>query len=128
MVESYKNFIDKKQKELKIELDNIDKSSLFNFDFNFEEFFNSLNVIEKLSVSLLIFNYAIISSLIIFISIIYSDYLIKIYDIENKYPKIYKFILYRKKFHKYYLIISFSIIFILIFTEIIFSIAVLFDL
>jgi hypothetical protein len=49
---------------------------------------------------------AMIMSLISILSIFYGEYLIKKYDLENKYPKIASFINLRRKFQNYYLMLS----------------------
>ena len=80
---------------------------------------------SKLAVTLLFSKSVLISAIISIIFIFYGDYLIKKYNLESKYPKLATFIKYRRQFQKYYLISSCLTIFIIIFSEIVFCIAVL---
>ena len=81
------------------------KQSMF---FNPEDIIKSfdLNEYQLIAVSLLLCNQIIISSLISIIFIFYGDYLIQKFNIETKYPRLYKFICLRRKFQKYYLFIN----------------------
>ena len=88
------------------------KSSILNIDFNFDKFVENLTVEEKLALCGLVFNHLILTNTITIILILYGDYLLKRFDLVNKYPKIAKFIQLRKKFQGYYLKISFLWIFL----------------
>ena len=110
------NYYDRQLKETTKKLDQaiegINKSSILNIDFNFEKFVESLTVEEKLAFCGLVFNHLILTNTITIILILYGDYLLKRFDLVNKYPKIAKFIQLRKKFQGYYLKISFLWIFL----------------
>ena len=89
------------------------------------DWFESLIVIKKLAVSLIISKSVILSSLISIIFIFYGNIFIERYDLENRFPKIAIFIRLRQKFQKYYFNFYCTMIFIAILTEIVFGIAVL---
>lgn len=108
--------------ETEINLDDIHKSNILG---EFWENFEQLNGYKKLAVSLLFLNSALISALINMVFIYYGDYLIKIYNLEIRFPKLAKLIILRRKFNKYYIIINCLIIVGVILAEVIFSIAVL---
>ena len=59
---------------------------------------------------MLIFSGVIFSGCINIISIYFGEYLITKYKIDERYPKLAKFIQLRRKLQKYYLIYSLSII------------------
>ena len=101
---------EKKEKLDKI-IEELTKSSFINVNFNFDEILSSLSREELLALGSLLFNSLIFSYTITIITIIYGDYLIKRFDLENKYPKLAKFIQLRKKLQRYYLKISFIAIF-----------------
>jgi hypothetical protein len=48
------------------------------------------------------------------ISIIYGDKLIIFFDLENRFPKIAKFIQIRRKFQQYYLLMNIGLIIIVL--------------
>ena len=73
---------------------------------------------EKLALCGLLFNNLILSYTISIIVILYGDYLIRRFDLVNKYPKIAKFIEMRKKLQQYYLKISFVWIFLCVLPQI----------
>ena len=52
------------------------------------------------------------------ILVLYGDYLIKRFDLENKFPKLAKFIQLRRKLQTYYLKLCFTWIFICILPQI----------
>lgn len=53
-------------------------------------------------------------SLISLISLYFGDYLIERFNIEDRYPRIFKFVKLRRKFQRFYLILDLSIIFIIL--------------
>lgn len=71
----------------------------------------------KIFISLLIFKYLIIGSCLSILFIIYGNYLIEKFNIQSKYPKIYKILVLRIKYQKYYLIMNISFILIVCITE-----------
>lgn len=109
------------EKEL-IKEEDIQKSSIFNFDI---ESFNKLSVIKQICVTLLFTNSVIISALVTIIYIHYGEILIEKFNLNEKYPKISKIIEYRKKFSKFYFFTSCLYIFIVAIIHISFSVAVL---
>ena len=96
----------------------IKKSSIVNIDFDFKGFMEGLSDEEKLALCGLLFNNLILSYTISIIVILYGDYLIRRFDLVNKYPKIAKFIQMRQKLQQYYLKISFVWIFMCVFPQI----------
>ena len=58
--------------------------------------------------------------------ILYGDYLIKRFDLENKYPKLAKFIKIRRLLQNYYLKVCFDWIFIGLFKQIFVYISILY--
>jgi len=65
-------------------------------------------------------------SLISILSIVYSDYLIKYFNLETKFPKINKYLLLRNKINKYSLLYYIVMIFIVILILIIFDLYFIF--
>jgi hypothetical protein len=89
------------------------------------DWFHSLDVMGKLSVSLFFLNYAILQALSSIVVIFYGEYLLKKFKIEEKFPRLSKFISLRRKFQAYYLFSSVSVIFLAALTQITFAIWVL---
>nr|YP_025887.1 plasmid hypothetical protein 1 [Moniliophthora perniciosa]AAQ74288.1 plasmid hypothetical protein 1 [Moniliophthora perniciosa] len=98
------------------------KSSIFS---NIFELFDSMDVFSKIALSILAGNSVIVSCLISIIFIFYGNLIIEKYQIEQKYPNLFRIINLRRKFQKYYLITSISYIFIVTLTQIIFCIYIL---
>lgn len=73
---------------------------------DFWDYIDALGPMEKIAFSFLLLNQIIISSVISIIYIFYGDYLLKKFNIEQKYPKLAKVIELRRKFQSYYLLIS----------------------
>lgn len=101
-----------------------------NFSNSFMTLFNNLyNIIESMSMHQKLAYLHISGSLFILtalfsiISIFYGDYLIKKFNLENKLPRLAKFIQLRRKFQQYYIlldvIISMIILLIIIYINII---------
>jgi hypothetical protein len=89
------------------------------------ENFETLSGIKQLAVSLLLLNAGLVSSLCSIVFIYLGDYLLTKYNLEAKYPKLAIIIKMRQKFKKYYLYLNVSFIFIIILTQVIFSLAIL---
>jgi len=85
----------------------VDKSSVFGF-YNIEEFLKTLTPEEMLAFSGLLLNQLILGHVISIILILYGDYLIKRFNLENRLPKLAKFIQLRRKLQSYYLKLSFT--------------------
>nr|YP_009504988.1 hypothetical protein [Lyophyllum shimeji]AWW14107.1 hypothetical protein [Lyophyllum shimeji] len=113
------NLIEDKISELELFLD---KSF---FGSGLLEFCEDLDAFQKLCISLLYLNSAMFSSVISIIYIFYGDYLLEKFNIEQKYPKLAKIILLRKKFQRYYLLLNISTIILIPFMEVVFCIAIL---
>jgi len=104
----------------------IKKSNILNLDFSYNlEWFESLNGIKKLAVCLILGKGVIFSALVSIIFIFYGNILIGKYDLVNKYPKLAKLIQLRQKFQKYYFKYYCFLILLVVFSEIIFGLAIL---
>jgi hypothetical protein len=102
--------INKLEPDLDKLVEKINKSSIFSIDF--DKFISTLSREEMLAFSGLLLNQLVLSYVVTIILILYGDYLIKRFDLENKYPKIAKFIQLRRKLQSYYLKLCFLWIFI----------------
>jgi hypothetical protein len=98
-------------------------------DFNLEHFYDYLNSLNLLELSAL---YHIIVLIVIAIlsfnvlSAVLGNEIIKYFKLEENFPKLAAFLRLRLKFQKYYLTLSFSLIFLLIFASIQINLLVLF--
>jgi len=98
-------------------------------DFNLEHFYEYLNSLNLLELSAL---YHIIVLVVIAIlsfnvlSAVLGNEIIKYFKLEENFPKLAAFLRLRLKFQKYYLTLSFSLIFLLIFASIQINLLVLF--
>jgi len=102
------------------------ESSIFDFNiFYYLDWFESLNGVKKIAVSLILGKSVIFSALLSIIFIFYGDILIKKYDLENKYPKLANIIQLRREFQKIYFKYNCFLIFIVVITEVTFGIAIL---
>lgn len=111
------------------DLKDLKESSVFNFNFDILssiDWFEGLNGLKKLAVSLIIGKSVIFSALTSIIFIFYGNILIEKYDLEKRYPKLAKLIQLRRKFQKYYFNYSCFLIISIIIYEIAFALAVLF--
>jgi len=108
-------------------LKDLKESSVFDFNiFAHIDWFEGLNGIKKLAVSMILGKSVIFSALISIIFIFYGNVLIEKYEIENKYPKLAKLIQLRRKFQKYYFNYYCYLIISIIIYEVAFALAVLF--
>lgn len=121
-MEEIRTSIDSFSKDPKISLESIQKSSILD---SFFEWFNTYDQLNQIAISLLFLNYVIMGSLISIIFIFYGDLLIKKYKLEERHPKLTKFIQLRRKFKNYYLMLCIFYIAAIVLGEIIFSIYVL---
>ena len=98
-------------------------------DFNLESFYEYLNSLNLLELSAL---YHIIVLVVIAIlsfnvlSAVLGNEIIKYFKLEESFPKLAAFLRLRLKFQKYYLTLSFSLLFLLIFASIQINLLVLF--
>jgi hypothetical protein len=79
-----------------------------------QSFFDGFNYEQNLALSNILGSMFIIFSLISIISIFYGDKLIIFFDLENRFPKIAKFIQIRRKFQQYYLLMNIGLIIIVL--------------
>jgi Skp family chaperone for outer membrane proteins len=79
-----------------------------------QSFFDGLNYEQNLAIVHISGSMFILFSLISIISIFYGDKLTIFFDLENRFPKIAKFIQIRRKFQQYYLIINIGLIIIVL--------------
>ena len=86
---------------------------LFNFDFQIklQEWLETLSGIELLAFIIFCFNGLILNALVSIVFILYGDFLIRYFKLEEKYPKLAKFIQIRRKLQnfsiKYNLVVIF---------------------
>ena len=114
-------------KELDKEIDNkLIKSSFISSDFDFKKFIGSLNQEELLALSGLLLNSLILNYTISIILILYGEYLIKRFNLEDRFPRLAKFIKLRRTLQNYYLKICFVWIFIGILPQIFIYISILY--
>jgi hypothetical protein len=110
------------------EVDNLKESSSFPFNFELHTvlgWFEGLNGIKKIAVSMIIGKSVVFSALISIIFIFYGNILIEKYDLENRFPKLATIIRLRQKFQKYYFIFYCGLIFFIIIVEVAFSLTIL---
>lgn len=110
-------------------VDSINGSNKLVSDFNLESFYEYLNSLNLLELSAL---YHIIVLVVIAIlsfnvlSAVLGNEIIKYFKLEESFPKLAAFLRLRLKFQKYYLTLSFSLLFLLIFASIQINLLVLF--
>jgi hypothetical protein len=98
-------------------------------DFNLESFYkylNSLNLIELSALYHILVLVAIAFLSLNILSAVLGNEIIKYFKLEENFPKLSAFLRLRIKFQKYYLTLSFSLIFLLIFASIQINLLVLF--
>jgi hypothetical protein len=79
-----------------------------------QSFFDGFNYEQNLAMSNILGSMFIIFSLFTIISIFYGEMLITYFDLENRFPKVAKFIQIRRKFQQYYLLINIGLIIIVL--------------
>jgi len=110
-------------------VDSINGNNKLVSDFNLESFYEYLNSLNLLELSAL---YHIIVLVVIAIlsfnvlSAVLGYEIIKYFKLEESFPKLAAFLRLRLKFQKYYITLSFSLIFLLIFASIQINLLVLF--
>lgn len=70
-------------------------------NFNFQEFLSSLSRLELFAFITLCFNALILNAIISIVFIFYGDILIKYFNLEVRFPKLAKFISFRRKLNNY---------------------------
>jgi len=83
---------------------------------SFQKFFDSLNFEQTLAITHISGSILIIISLLSIITILCGDYLVKYFNLENKYPKIVRFIRFRRNVKNIEIFLTLIIIFIVLFT------------
>jgi len=78
--------------------------------------FSGLNTLEIGAIVHISGSLFILFSLVSIISIIFGDELLLYFNLENKYPKLARFIQIRRKFRYYYLIWNFLLIILVLLT------------
>jgi len=109
-------------------LDSINVSNKLVSDFNLEyfyEYLNSLNLLELSALYHIIVLVTIASLSFNVVSAVLGNEIIKYFKLEETFPKLAVFLRLRLKFQKYYLTLSFSLIFLLIFASILIDLLVL---
>ena len=109
-------------------LDSINVSNKLVSDFNLEyfyEYLNSLNLLELSALYHIIVLVTIASLSFNVVSAVLGNEIIKYFKLEESFPKLAVFLRLRLKFQKYYLTLSFSLIFLLIFASILIDLLVL---
>jgi len=113
-LENFLSLSNKKLEELNKMLEDIfrPKSKFFgdNIFENFQNYLSSLPLEKIGALGHILISVAILFSIISIIFIFYGDSLIKYFNLENKYPKLAKFIQLRRQFQQYYFIFNISII------------------
>ena len=94
-------------------LSNNNNKSFTSFD-SLQIFFEGLNHYQNLAIVHISGSMFILFSLINIISVFYGDKLIKFFDLENRFPKIAKFIQIRRKLQQYYLLMNIGLIIIVL--------------
>jgi len=86
----------------------------FHFFDNLQQFINSLDMVQTLAVMHISGSIVILLSLYSIICIFFGNSLIDYFDLENRFPKLAKFIKLRRTFQKYYLMINIGLISIIL--------------
>ena len=81
---------------------------------NFHDFLSSLTLVQHFSLVNILIGTLVLNSLTTIIFIFYSDFLIKFFNLEQKFPSLSKFIKIRKKFQQFYFLLNILIIIIAI--------------
>ncbi len=105
-------------------INDLKESSILNFNFSLE-WFEGLNGIKKIAVSMILGKSVIFSALLSIIFVFYGNILIEKYDLENRYPKLAKLIQLRQKYQKYYFKYYCFLIISIILIEVAFALAIL---
>lgn len=90
-------------------------SDVFN---NLLQFFQSLTVEQNLAVMNISASIFILLNMCSLLTVFFSEYLIKTYNIETRFPRIGRYIQLRRKFYKYYYTINSIVIIIISITTI----------
>ena len=94
-------------------------NSTNNFQMNFilnalYDYLDSLTLFEESALLHIIFSIIIFLTLIDLMTTLFANELIKYFDLENKHPYLKKFLMLRYKFQRYYFILNFSLLYVII--------------
>lgn len=98
---------------------NSGSNSNFTIIDDYKEYLSTLSLEQTGALANISCAIVIFFCLITLISIFFSDILLKYFNLENKYPKLARFILIRREFQKYYFILN-SLIILIVLLAIIF--------
>jgi hypothetical protein len=116
--EQNKNLLENIQEIANSKSDGSSTSSNYisNYFDSFQKFFDSLNFEQTLAITHISGSVFILISLISIAMILYGDFIIKYFNIEKKYPKIARFVQYRRKVKNIEIIITLILILIVLLT------------
>ena len=83
---------------------------LFNFDYQIklQEWLETLSGLQLFAFSIVCFNGLILNALLSILFILYGDFLIRYFKLEERYPKLAKFIQIRRKLQNFSIKYNFS--------------------
>ena len=86
---------------------------LFNFDFQIklQEWLETLSGLQLFAFSIVCFNGLILNALLSILFILYGDFLIRYFKLEERYPKLAKFIQIRRKLQNFSIKYNLAVIF-----------------
>lgn len=90
-----------------------DKDKFLSGLSKFYEYLDSLTVLQESSLLHVVIFLVIIISLINIISVLFANEIIKYFNLENRFPKLAILFKLRIKLQKYYLFMSFTVLFIM---------------
>jgi uncharacterized protein YjgD (DUF1641 family) len=93
---------------------------------NYNEWLDSITLIQKGAVYHIIVSITILSLFFSLLTVYYSDSLIKYFNIEEKYPRLAKYISLRRKFQQFYFFTNSLVIIIFLIITLIFNIWIFF--
>ena len=99
-------------------------SNFTGLNFNLQDFLSSLSRLELFAFISLCFNSLILNALITIVFIYYGDMLIKYFNLEVKYPRLAKFISFRRKLNSYALKYNLFLILFSVFSQMFASILI----
>ena len=86
--------------------------SNINFDFNLQKWLETLTGLELFAFVIFCFNGVILNALLSIVFILYGEFLIYYFKIEERYPKLAKFIKYRRQIQNFSIKYNLMIIFL----------------
>ena len=101
----------------------IKKSTIFDLNELWSEF-NSFDGITKVIFALMFSSYLILSCVFGITSNLYGNYLLERFKLEEKYPRLARYINYRKKMSRYYIVFNIIIIVLVCLTHIVLGLSI----